>query len=62
MARKEVTAVREAKSPTDNQRKLIAERAYLKWLAQSNGGQHPVADEQTNLNWLEAEQEITGNE
>lgn len=42
----------------EERRSRIAEIAYLKWLSQSNGGQHPVSDEQTRRNWLEAEQEL----
>lgn len=49
-------------APTNTQcpeerRRLIAERAYLKWLSQTGGG-FPVSDQQTNQNWCEAEQEI----
>jgi len=58
VADKVVTASKSrSRNRTQDVRSLVAERAYLKWLAQTKGS-HPVSDEQTRQNWLDAEREI----
>jgi hypothetical protein len=60
MSSTKASVVKKSKGSEDEKENLIRQRAYHKWLAATDGS--PVSEEETQRFWLEAEQEVTGDE